>query len=159
MPIPEAHHDGVKWIIDGSLLDGPRRLTRRPGFAMLMVSQDGTPLALGMGTPPEWIHTANGAEGWALLQVLLHSIGHETIFTDCKSLLDSLRLGPTLATAAGRSMARLWGMIFSQVEDECFRLRLQDEDGLVWMPAHTAQSQIGIARMSDGAPVAAKKAC
>jgi hypothetical protein len=157
MPIPDAHHEGAKWIIDGSLLDGPRRLTRRPGFAMLMVSQYGTPLALGVGTPPEWIHTANGAEGWALLQVLFQSIGQETIFTDCKSLLDSLRLGPTLATAAGRSMARLWGMIFTQIDDESSRLRLQDEGGLVWMPAHTAQSQIGIARMSDGAPVTAEQ--
>ena len=91
MPIPDAHHEGAKWIIDGSLLDGPRRLTRRPGFAMLMVSQYGTPLALGMGTPPEWVHTANGGEGWALLQVLLQSIGQETIFTDCRSLLDTLR--------------------------------------------------------------------
>jgi hypothetical protein len=155
IPIPDAHLPGAKWIIDGSLLDGPRRLTRRPGFALLMVSQLGTPLALGLGTPPEWIHTANGAEGWALLQVLLQSTGQETIYTDCKSLLDSLRMGPTLATAAGRSMARLWSMIFHQLDDAGSRLRLQDEGGLVWMPAHTAQSKIGIVHMSDGAVVSA----
>ena len=61
--------------------------------------------------------------------MLLHSVGHETIVTDCKSLLDSLRFGPVLATAAGRSMARLRGMIFAQVGDDGFRVRLHDEGG------------------------------
>ena len=136
VPMPPNHLDGAKWVIDGSLLDGPRRMTRRPGFALMLVSELGTPLALALGTPPSWIHTANGAGGWALLQVLRISVGAEAIYTDCRSLLATLHLGQEAATAANRSMARLWGMIFHCLDDSGAALLLQDADGLVWLPAH-----------------------
>ena len=77
VPLPNADLDGARWIVDGSLLDGPRRATRRPGFALLLLSPRDTPLAVASGTPPDWIHTANGAEAWGLLQVLYLSVGRD----------------------------------------------------------------------------------
>ena len=153
MQVPDVDLAGARWVIDGSLLDGPRRTVRRPGFSILLLSRMGTPLALALGTPPDWIHTANGAEGWALLQVLCASVGMETIYTDCKSLLDSLKIGARAATAASRTMARLWGLIFHQLDDIGSDLVLQDQERLVWLPAHTAPKQIGKLCMSNGQPV------
>ncbi len=153
MPLPDVDLTGAKWVLDGSLLDGPRRATRRPGFAMLLLSPRDTPLALVSGTPPDWIHTANGAEAWGLLQVLHHSIGSEFAFTDCKSLLSSLQLGVDTATAAGRSMARVWAMIFHVLDDQGTNVFLSDEQRYVWLPAHTSATAIGRMRMSSGQAV------
>ncbi len=86
MELPDLDLTGARWVIDGSLLDGPQRAVRRPGFAMILLSARDTPLAVASGIPPDWIHTANGAEAWALLQVLCHSVANETIYTDCKSV-------------------------------------------------------------------------
>ena len=42
----------ARWFIDGSLFDEKRRLGRRTGFGLVLVTPDGNLVGYGYGTPP-----------------------------------------------------------------------------------------------------------
>ena len=71
------------WYVDGSLFDEARRLARRTGFGILIVSADGSLLAMGNGIPPDWVQDAAGAELWAVAVVLGISAFIPKIVTNC----------------------------------------------------------------------------
>ena len=99
-----------------------------------------------------WISTTPGAEAWALLIVLHSSAGRLGIVTDCLGNVYIIRNGKERATHAFRPLARLWGLIFSALDDTGAEVV---DAGLTWMPAHTALHQVGVALRSDGKPISA----
>ena len=136
------------WYIDGSLIDNAYRQTIRTGFAVVVVATTGSLLAYGFGAPPAWVTTSGGAEAWALLTILRLNPTPPTMVTDYLGLRDTLSRGRTAAVAANRPLARLWAMLFQQLDD--VELPTAAIDALVWMPAHRSRTAIGTARNSNG---------
>jgi hypothetical protein len=107
-------------------------------------------VAYGYGVPPWWVDTTPGAEAWALNIVVTATVGRKQVFTDCLGNLSTLKRGSTWATASNRRYARIWGSTFSALDGN-------NNDGrwLIWIPAHTAKKQIGVATRSDGVHISA----
>ena len=59
--------------------------------------------------------------------------------TNCQKSLREL-------TSSSQRLARAWAPIASYLEDA-------DAEAVVWMPAHTAQHQVGVVRLSNGQPL------
>ncbi len=71
--------------------------------------------------------------------------GSSRMITDCDSVRDGYHRGQKWATAPGRCFARIWTVIYSAADTP------DDLLPIIWMPAHTAESQIGVATKSNGA--------
>ena len=140
------------WVIDGSLYDEPRRIARRIGFGIEVVSADVILLALNMGvlrhhpmTPTR--HHAAGAEAWAYVVITRDNHEPPCTVTGCKGVLDTLEAGAQAATLPSKRLARLWRMTAANL-DGSFGLATR-------MPAHGAAHTIGVARDSHRQPISA----
>jgi len=143
--------DDATWFIDGSLVDGPRDLISRCGFAIAVVGSDGRLIACGLGVPPDWVTTAGGAELWAFYTVVRLNAFIPFVITDCLSILQTLERGLRAACGPARPQARLWKLIAA-----AFDFHIQPEvieERVIWMPSHTSRASIGRARRSDGRPI------
>ena len=70
--------------------------------------------------------------------------GLAKVITDCESVRTGCVQGRTRTTAHGSIYARAWAVIHSVGDEGDLSLPV------VWMPAHTAEWQIGTAAKSDG---------
>jgi hypothetical protein len=145
-PIPQDVDEAtLSWYIDGSTLDGPTNTLRRSGAGFLATNPEGDLVAYGFGVPPWWVDTTPGAEAWALGIVVSATTGRKHVFTDCLGNVSTIQRGSAWATAANRRYARIWGPTFSALDGLS-----NDSRWLIWLPAHTAKKQIGVALRSDG---------
>ena len=88
------------------------------------------------------------AETWALCFALRNSIPGATVWSDCLSVVNRFKAGERAATTSSVKLARLWKTIFSLCDsfnDPAAQVKLE------WMPAHTAQWQVGKTRKGNGA--------
>ncbi len=150
-PPESAWSDKWTWFIDGSMLDEPRRIARRTGFAVVVVDEYGHLVAYGNGRPPAWIATAAGAEAWAFCVVLSMAPAPPRTVTDCLEVLRTLEAGECAATEGRKRLARVWRRIHTVLEGQTTTAL----DRLRWMPAHGSAASIGRALKSDGRPVTA----
>lgn len=115
---------------------------------MVLVDSDGTLLAAGNGTPPNWVVDSGGAEVWAFLQVLSSYPECVRITTDYFNIVTMLQAGRHSATAANRPLARAWAHIYDII------MKCKSIDILLkrvcWMPAHCTVSAIGTRVKSNG---------
>ena len=105
------------------------------------------------GFPPVWVKGAAGAAAWTLAQVLRDCGDVPDVVTDCLNLVLVLATGRERATGATAPLARIWGLIFTALDDE--ERKRAARERLCWMGAHGAQHNIGVARKSDGSRVTA----
>ncbi len=127
--------------IDGSLYDESRLLGRRTGFAIVVVGEDGTLLAAGLGIPPKWIIDAAGAELWAIVVVARMNPWLPRVVTDCKGVVDGLIAGFTSMSGPDRKLARTWCMLGKFLDFDFSGAASQ----VIWMPSHCPMSAIGVA--------------
>ena len=140
-----------KWYTDGSLINPGDFPFQSCGFAVVVISQQGTLLGIGLGAPPSWIKTAAGSEAWALRFVLSVNISAPPTFTDCQALLRMVDAGPIEAMAACRPLARIWVDIHHFTDGDFATLKSQ----LKWIPAHRSLASIGNTPISDGSMLTA----
>lgn len=149
-PPEDTPHDAT-WFIDGSSHDEFKRIARRTGFGVVLVSSTGTLLAYGAGEPPHWIVDAAGAEAWAYYFVLSHCSWIPKVVTDCKGILDTLSNEPSSATGYKKALARTWQHIRHTLDDDFPSARCK----LVWMPSHVTAANFGSFRDSTGSFITA----
>ena len=82
--------------------------------------------------------------------MLASTPARRSLHTDCKANVTTINGGRQRATAGKKAAARIWVSIFNAIDDE-----QSQADAVVWMPAHKAQNQIGIATKSNGKPISA----
>ena len=146
--------DAVTWYFDGSMFDGDAYEFIRVGFGLAAVAPSGHLMALAHGVPPLWVDSAPGAELWALQVVLRMCVAPPPMITDCKTLLDGLQAGASVARGPKRPNARTWSMVYGIIDDPSAHQTALRQ--LVWMPAHgTAEATVGRAYRSDGRVVTA----
>ena len=133
-------------FIDGSLFDESRRWARRTGFGIFVVSFEGSLLAFGKGTPPQWVHDSAGAELWSFYVVTSMSLFLPHVVTDCKGIGDGLSGSPSYVTGPKRALARVWQMVVHALDGNF----ASATDLVTWMPAHGPASSIGHAKDSRG---------
>jgi hypothetical protein len=148
LPPPDSIPPDARWYIDGSLIHARPKNASRTGFGIAVVAADGTLLAYGNGNPPDWITDAAGAESWAFYVTVLACMSCPHVVTDCLNILIMLELGPDLATAANRSLARIWNLIFNVLDGGCHAALANSR--VVWMPSHRTVASIGNVRKSNG---------
>ena len=150
---PDVIPPRAVWYIDGSLIHAKFREAARTGFAIVIVDADGSLLAYGNGSPPNWIQDAAGAEVWALYVTLSLNIGCPLIVTDCFNILTFLQQGFSIATASNRPLARVWNLIAAVFDHEPQHSLANSL--IVWMPAHCTPASIGVRIKSNGKCVTA----
>ena len=69
-----------------------------------------------------------------------------TFISDCKVIVDSLRLGRHAAVGAGSAHARIYALLFSAFDDA-------PPSSIIWMPAHQKEGAAAIRTKSDGPPL------
>ncbi len=67
--------------------------------------------------------------------------------TECQTIQTGWAHGPKWVTAAGRRYARIWCQVAISLDEA------DDKDVIVWMPAHTTMSDVGVKVLSTGAPL------
>ena len=145
----ELHH--CLWFTDGSLVDPDAFPYQACGFAIVVVSPQGTLLGIGWGAPPTWIRTSAGAEAWAVRMVLSLSIAPPTMFTDCLSLLRAAESGYAACTAPDKPLARIWDEIAHYVDRDFDALC----SALKWTPAHKSVTAIDTFKLADESKLSA----
>lgn len=139
---PGGSFQGVVYT-DGSRLDGPSPLLARNGWAFVVVDEAGLTIASASGVPPDWVDDIPGAEAWALVQAASHAQTGCTYRVDCEPCVKAFHRGRDWATSDRRPHARVHGLMFAALGDT-------DRGSVVWMPAHTSEDDVGIARLGDG---------
>ena len=137
---------GCVVFTDGSLQD--RKLPdgcQALGWAFAVVGPEGEYMSAAYGVPPKWLTTIQGAELWAVQMALQHVTFPESLYTDCDSVRLGTRMGREWANSPKRRLARVWNVIYGQLEDE--------HDLVHWMPAHTSAASIGSVCCSNGQEV------
>ena len=137
------------WTIylDGSLRGGPSLLTGRAGWAFVAHNTDGKVMAAAYGVPPPWIKTIHGAEMWAFYAAVRTSLPGASFRSDRLSVVGTFKKGYRHATHPAVALARLWRLIFAACDDFD---EPQHQVDLAWIPAHTAASDVGHLRLSNG---------
>ena len=64
----------ARWYIDGSCTNPIWKQARGTGYALVLVDFDGTLLAAGNGSPPNYVVDSGGAELWASCRLCLFSL-------------------------------------------------------------------------------------
>jgi hypothetical protein len=128
---------------DGSRLDGPTQLLARNGWAFVVVDPQGHIVASASGATPDWVDDIPGAEAWALLQAASRAEPGCAYRVDCEPCVKAVHRGRKWATSDRRPHARVYGLLFAALDDT-------DNDAVVWMPAHTKSSDVGVLRLSNG---------
>lgn len=146
-PDPNVSTD-TRWYFDGSLLNGSWKAFRSSGFGVVVTSTDGDLIGYGNGVPPHWCMTAASAEAWALRTVLAVTPFPPQMRTDCLSLLTTARAGATKATDPRKRLSRIWCQVLEILGGDLHVLDQQDT--LVWMPAHQSMASVGEAKLSNG---------
>ena len=137
-----------KVYVDGSQRDAEPRFfgcCSRRGWAFTAVD-GGVVVASAYGLPPAWIRSIPGAETWALLQAMQVSMPGNPFRTDCQAVQTNCQKSLRELTSSSQRLARALAPIALFLEDA-------SADAVVWMPAHTAQHQVGVARLSNGEPL------
>ena len=138
-----------KIYTDGSLMDGDWQFEKRClslGWSFSAVDINDVVVAAARGRPPSWITDIYGTELWATQQVTSHVLPSTSrLITDCDSVRDGYNRGRKWATAPGRRYARVWNVIYSASDTEEAMMPV------IWMPAHTAEREIGVVTKSNGA--------
>ena len=141
---PTEQQRVTKFYTDGSQFDTEFEVTTRLGWAFIGVNASGHIIAIARGVPPSWITNIPGAEAWALLQAAYCSVHPDTHYvSDCLPAVDSVHKGRAWACSGRRPLARVMGLLHSALDDT-------PRSNVVWMPAHTAAHQVGIAHRGDG---------
>ena len=148
--MPQGGVLDLSWTVytDGSLIDGPTSLLGRTGWSFVAVNREGVVLASAHGVPPSWITTTFGAETWAVYQAVKCARADPALRIDCKAVVDLLQAGKSSAVIPKRLTARVWADIFAILDGECPK-------NVSWMPAHTAASQVGVAKLGNGCALTA----
>jgi hypothetical protein len=136
---------------DGSMIDGPPKfagLCARLGWAFALLRRDGAVIAAASGRPPPWVRSVPGAEAWALLQAAVAFGSAPRFRVDCLALVQTYERGWKHATGAGNMTADIWASLRTAWDAE------EDVD-ILWMPAHTAERDVGVATLSDGSLLSA----
>ena len=128
---------------DGSRLDGLVAVLAVNGWAFVAVDDDGTVTAIARGIPPPWIDDIPGAEAWAVLQAALRRTPDMPIRIDCEPCVNAIHRGMQWATAGSRKHARVNALLLAALDDTPVEL-------VVWMPAHTKDSDVGVKKFGDG---------
>ena len=152
IPLPDDLDFGdTIWYIDGSLIDDTRRLGRRLGFGIAVLSSGGQLLAIGRGTPPHWVHDAAGADLWACRVALHESPGPPRTVSDCKGIRDCLALPRHRLLGVQARLGRTWAMIMQTMDSDLVGARAL----MTWMPSHTSAACMLTSppMTSAGAPV------
>ena len=136
----------AKFYTDGSALDGPWYDLMRCGWAFVALDDDNHIVAAAYGATPPWIRDIGGAEGWALLQAAYVAFPGSCFVSDCKVIVDTLKLGRHAAVGGGSTHARIYALLFAVFDDTA-------DDLLVWMPAHQGDAESAARCKSDGTPL------
>jgi hypothetical protein len=140
---PEGGIVSGKVYSDGSRLDGPSKLIARNGWAFVAVDSSGQITAAAHGVPPDWIDDIPGAEAWAVLQAASRAQPGTQYRVDCKPCVDAFHKGLAWATRDNRPLARVHRLMFMALDDT-------DAAAMVWMPAHTKETDVGQVSLGDG---------
>ena len=139
---------------DGPLMDSESVLEgscRALGWSFIILGLDGRVIAAARGCPPAHIDTIFGAELWAVQMVVTRALnGAVRVLTDCESVKTGCERGSRWTTSPDRVYARVWAVVHSTGDNGHL------EVPVVWMPAHTAQWQVGESRKSDGTSLSDK---
>ena len=147
--VEDPRVDFATWYCDGSMLNGKWKPLRVTGFGIAVVATVGDLLAYGMGWPPSWCATASAAEAWTLQIVLEHCPFPPAVRTDCMAVIASAQGGTAAATHHSRPLAKIWKTIAQIVGQDI--ATLVSNGKLVWVPAHRLITDIGEAKLGNGA--------
>ena len=128
---------------DGSRRDGHDARAARLGWAVIGLDERGVKVVEARGVPPGWVRDIPGAEAWALYQAGTIAEPGSAFKCDCKPCVDAVHNGPTWACAAHRPLARVNRLVHTALDD------VEAED-VVWMPAHTKPTDVGVRELGDG---------
>jgi len=138
---------------DGSLKDNEACLEGKCvalGWAFVVFDVDGKISAAAHGCPPGWVTTIYGAELWAVQMVMQRAMpGAVKILSDCQSVQKDCARGAKWSTSPTRTYARVWAVVKAASDDGT-------TTPIVWMPAHTAEHEVGIRVKSDGTVLTAR---
>jgi len=138
----------AKFYTDGSRLDGPSALLARHGWSFVAMDRGGAVVAVARGVPPPWVDDIPGAEAWAVLQAAYVAELGSQFRIDCEPCVKAIHRGRAWATSAERPHARLYGLLFSAIDDT-------PVEAFVWMPSHTGLADVGRLLLGDGSTLTA----
>ena len=136
----------ARFYTDGSALDGPWYDLIRCGWAFVALNDDNQIVAAAYGATPPWIRDIGGAEGWALLQAAYAAFPGSSFISDCKVIVDTLKLGRHAAVGGGSTHARIYALLFNVFDDTA-------DENMVWMPAHQGDVEKATRCKGDGTPL------
>ena len=145
-----VHNEGTGQFVKGRIYTDASRIdddhpdALRLGWAFVVLDSLNHVTAVARGVPPHFVDDIPGAEAWALLQAATVALPGSTFYSDCKSCVDAVKAGRTAACGPHRPLARVYGMLFTQLDDV-------PVESVVWMPAHTAECKVGKTVLSNGA--------
>jgi hypothetical protein len=132
-----------KVYTDGSRLDGPSKLVARNGWSFVALDVEGHVTAAANGITPYWVDDIPGAEAWAVLQAASRAEPGTQYRVDCRPCVDAFHKGLAWATKDSRPLARVHRLMFAALDDT-------EADAIVWMPAHTKETDVGRLCLGDG---------
>ena len=115
------------------------------GGPWLVMDDNDEVIAAAYGVPPPWCEGIEGAEAWALYQGLgftTHADSH--YWPDCLPVKIAVGKGPEVAKDPRNPLARVHSMIHCALDNADARSRIG------WMPSHLKESELGLAKRSDG---------
>ena len=102
-------------------------------------------IAAAYGVPPPFAQGIEGAEAWALYQGLAFTTHAESSYwPDCLPVKIAVDKGPGIAKDPKNPLARIHSMLHCTLDNDEARSRVG------WMPSHLKESELGLARRSDG---------
>jgi hypothetical protein len=116
-------------------------MLRRCGWSFVAVDRVGNVTAAAYGLTPDWVDTIGGAEAWALFQAMSRAVPGSSFRVDCKPCVDMVHAGEAVATEGRRILARVFKLVFTA---------LHDSESVVWIPAHTSESDVGVKVIGNG---------
>ena len=138
----------ARFYTDGSRMDEKRGDMIRFGWAFVAMDHEERIVAIARGVPPHWIVDIPGTEAWALHQARIHAEPGSTFRSDCKPCVDAITEGAVRACSAKRPLARVNRQLHHAFDDT-------GPGSVLWMPAHTAEADIGVKKLSDGSKLTA----
>ena len=94
---------------------------------------------------PGSLQSVPGSELLAFLEVLRHAVMPFHYFIDCKAITDGFLRGKAWCTAAERTWAHFWGIVWTLLED--FGLGPEGVTA-TWVPAHTSMKAVAEGRIT-----------
>ena len=129
---------------DGSSFGCGKPYDAMTGWAFVVLDDAGRVVAAASGKPPPWIRSSNAIEAWAFYMAIMLAAPGCSYRIDSMACVRTFHRGENNVRTCDSPDALLWKSIFHAIGDK------KQAMDVVWMPAHTEESQIGKAKLGNG---------